>query len=107
MVVARFHHRWIAVPDAKRACHVPDKVLRGSLKEIKEFCAPGRSLLGRSVTFAGHFRLTDGEWKLPKVKGEDDADKAKWIPISQIKRDMLFDDHYDIIQNFVPVIGSV
>lgn len=83
---------------------VPDKVLRGSLDRVQHFAAPGRSLLGRSVTFAGFIRLTDGEWNLPKVKGSDDAEKAKWFPISQIKRDMLFDDHFDIIQHFIPSI---
>lgn len=86
---------------------VPEKVLRGSLLKIKEFCAPGRSLLGRSITFAGHFRLTDGEWKLPKVIGDDDAEKAQWIPLSEVKKNMLFDDHYDIIQYFVPSIRSL
>lgn len=83
---------------------VPDKVLRGSLKEIRPFCAPGRSLMGRSITFAGHFVLTDGEWKLPKIKGSDDAEKARWVPLSEVKRELLFDDHADIIQSFIPAI---
>lgn len=84
---------------------LPDKVLRGSLKGYREFCAPGRSLRGRSITFAGHFRLTDGEWGLPKVKGADDAEKAKWVPFSQLKRDMIFEDHADIIQYYVPSVS--
>jgi bifunctional NMN adenylyltransferase/nudix hydrolase len=83
---------------------VPDKVLRGSLDRVQHFAAPGRSLLGRSVTFAGFIRLSDGEWNLPRVRGSDDAEKAKWFPISQIKRDFLFDDHFDIIQHFIPAI---
>lgn len=82
---------------------VPDKVLRGSLNTIKEFCAPGRSLLGRSITFAGHFILND-DHELPKVKGADDAEKAKWVPFNEVKRNMLFDDHADIIQRFIPSI---
>lgn len=83
---------------------LPDKVLRGSLVEQKEFCAPGRSLLGRSITFAGHFRLNDGEWNLPKVKGADDAIKARWVPLVDLKRELLFDDHADIIHYFLPSV---
>lgn len=83
---------------------VPRKVLEGCLKEIRTFCAPGRSLLGRSITFAGHFSLKGGEWGLPKIKGSDDAEKAKWVPLSEVRRELLFDDHADIIQAFVPAV---
>jgi bifunctional NMN adenylyltransferase/nudix hydrolase len=38
---------------------------------------------------------------LPKVKGADDAEKARWVPISEIAEDKLFDDHYHIIQYFL------
>lgn len=84
---------------------VPVKVLKGSLKEIRTFSAPDRSLLGRSITFAGHFVLADGEWGLPKVKGADDAEKAKWVPLSEVKREMMFDDHFDVISTFYPSIA--
>jgi bifunctional NMN adenylyltransferase/nudix hydrolase len=83
---------------------VPKKVLRGSIKEVKTFCAIGRSQVGRSITFAAHIVLQGGEWKLPKVKGSDDAAKAKWVPFVDLKREMLFDDHFDIITHFVPLI---
>lgn len=86
---------------------VPEKVLRGSIREVKWFSAPGRSLLGRSITFAAHIVLKDGEWKLPKIKGSDDAEKAMWIPLSEVEREMLFDDHFDILSHFVPAIGSL
>jgi bifunctional NMN adenylyltransferase/nudix hydrolase len=82
---------------------VPEKVLRGSVKEIKTFSARGRSLLGRSITFAAHIPLLGGEYKLPKIKGSDDAIDAKWVPFSDVKKEMLFDDHYDIINYFVPL----
>jgi bifunctional NMN adenylyltransferase/nudix hydrolase len=83
---------------------VPEKVLRGCVKQIKDFSAKGRSQLGRSITFAAHIGLSGGEWKLPKVKGTDDAEKAKWVPFVDVKRELLFDDHYDIITHFVPLI---
>lgn len=80
---------------------VPAKVLRGSIKRIETFSDKDRSQLGRSITFAAHIPLTGGEWKLPKVKGSDDAEKAKWVPFVDVKREMLFDDHFDIISHFV------
>jgi bifunctional NMN adenylyltransferase/nudix hydrolase len=83
---------------------VPEKVLRGCVKEVRHFSARGRSQLGRSITFAAHIALKEGEWKLPKVKGSDDAEKAKWVPFVDIKRELLFDDHYDIITHFVPLV---
>jgi bifunctional NMN adenylyltransferase/nudix hydrolase len=82
---------------------VPEKVLRGSVKRVEHFAARGRSQLGRSITFAAHIVLQGGEWKLPKVKGTDDAEKAMWVPFVDVKRELLFDDHYDIISHFVPI----
>jgi len=86
---------------------VPQKVLRGSIRSIRDFCHPNRSLLGRSITFAAHIVLNGGEWKLPKVKGCDDAETAKWVPFIDVRREHLFDDHADIIQSFVPSIDLI
>ena len=80
---------------------VPEKVLRGSIVENRVFDAPDRSQRGRTITHAFHIRLDDGEWNLPKVKGSDDAAKAKWIPISKLNSEEIFEDHYDIIQFFL------
>lgn len=83
---------------------LPEKVLKGSIKNQKVFDAIGRSARGRTITHAFQISLTDGEWSLPKVKGEDDAEKAKWVPISQVKSEEMFEDHYDIFRYFVPGI---
>ena len=53
---------------------VPEKVIRGSIKEMKNFDAIERSARGRTITHAFKIVLQDGE--LPKVKGSDDAEKA-------------------------------
>lgn len=88
---------------------VPEKVLRGSIFYSKIFDHPDRSLRcrvkgkhGRSVTMAFGFKLNDEE-KLPKVKGDDDASDAKWIPINEVykMRNELFEDHFDIIKYIV------
>lgn len=83
---------------------VPEKVLKGSIKNQKVFDAIGRSARGRTITHAFYIALSDGEWNLPKIKGEDDAEKAEWVPISQVKSDQMFEDHYDIFRYFVPGI---
>ena len=78
---------------------VPAPVLRGSIRRSKVFDAVDRSPRGRIITHAFHIELPDGE--LPKVKGSDDAEKARWVPIAEVRSEECFEDHYEIIQHFV------
>ena len=78
---------------------VPTPVLYGNIKESKIFDAVERSARGRTITNAIHIQLPDGP--LPKVKGMDDAEKALWVPIGELKSDYCFEDHFDIISYFV------
>jgi bifunctional NMN adenylyltransferase/nudix hydrolase len=78
---------------------VPAPVLRGSIKRSKVFDAIDRSPRGRIITHAFHIELPDGE--LPKVKGSDDAEKARWVPIAEVKSEETFEDHYEILQHFL------
>jgi hypothetical protein len=41
---------------------------------------------------------------LPVVKGSDDALIAKWMPLSDVKREMMFEDHCDIINCLVALL---
>lgn len=76
---------------------VPLKVLEGSLKGEKVFGHPRRSLIGRVITHSYMFEVDlQPDGTMPFVKGMDDADKAKWILIDEIKEELLFDDHYQI-----------
>ena len=88
---------------------VPEKVLRGSIKSSRLFEHPERSLrarvpnvLGRTITMAYAFVLNDAS-PLPKVRGESDAFKAWWFPLSEFvgMRNVLFEDHYDIAHYFI------
>ena len=79
---------------------VPEAVLRGSIRDHETFDDPYRSTLGRVITKAYHFKLAD-DVTLPKVKGADDAEKAKWVPINELREEDFFDDHYFIIQYFL------
>lgn len=78
---------------------VPAPVLRGSIVRSKVFDAIDRSPRGRIITHAFFIKLPDGE--LPKVKGADDAEKAKWVPIASVKSEECFEDHYEILQHFL------
>jgi bifunctional NMN adenylyltransferase/nudix hydrolase len=78
---------------------VPAPVLRGSIVRSKVFDAIDRSPRGRIITHAFYIQLPDGE--LPKVKGSDDAEKARWVPIAEVKSEECFEDHYEIIQHFL------
>jgi bifunctional NMN adenylyltransferase/nudix hydrolase len=87
---------------------VPVPVLKGSIKSSKTFDAPNRSTRGRTITQAFFIDLGVGE--LPKVKTSrnpndinDDAEEAKWVPLSKIFQKDLFEDHFHIIDTFIPM----
>jgi bifunctional NMN adenylyltransferase/nudix hydrolase len=72
------------------------------------FDHPQRSLRGRIITHAYGFHLQklDHTESLQEVRGSDDAAKACWIPIHEVKREDMFEDHYDIIQTMVDCINT-
>ncbi len=80
---------------------VPAPVLRGSVKAAADFDHPRRSARGRTFTKAFHIVLPDGE--LPAVKGGDDAEKARWVPMAEAAEmsALLFEDHFDILDHFL------
>lgn len=78
---------------------VPEDVIRGSLKDRAVFDDPYRSTRGRTVTNSFFFKLKD-RTDLPKVKGSDDAKKAFWMPLSQLRCEDMFEDHWFQVQYF-------
>ncbi len=96
---------------------VPMHILKRSLKAVRYFDNPWRSSRGRTITFAGLIHLTPepaaGETDikkikaaiaLPRVKGQDDALKAFWIDIDDVRRDECFEDHYTILHTLIDMI---
>lgn len=81
---------------------VPAPVLRGNIVTSRVFDDPHRSSRGRTITHAFLIRLPPEE-ALPKVRGSDDAEKARWVPLSEVKRDNMFEDHFHIIENLVGI----
>ncbi|OJY95746.1 MAG: ADP-ribose pyrophosphatase [Lysobacterales bacterium 63-13] len=80
---------------------IPVPVLKGSLKSQSVFDHPERSQRGRTITHAFHFDFPAGG--LPAVKGGDDADKARWIPVSEALEmgPKLYEDHLHILEFFL------
>jgi bifunctional NMN adenylyltransferase/nudix hydrolase len=81
---------------------VPEKVLRGSIKDVQVFDHPDRDPRGRTITHGFYIDLGFPSEKLPRVKGADDAIHAEWIPLGELKREMFAFDHWHIIQRFIP-----
>jgi bifunctional NMN adenylyltransferase/nudix hydrolase len=80
---------------------IPVPVLKGSIKGSHVFDHPERSLRGRTITHAFHFDFPAGD--LPDVRGGDDADKARWVPVSEALEmsSKLYEDHLHILEFFL------
>lgn len=81
---------------------VPEPVIRGSIKCTQVFDHPQRSDRGRTITHAYLIELA-GAQALPKVKGSDDAAKARWVPLAELNPREMFEDHFEVIK---AMIGS-
>lgn len=81
---------------------IPEPVLRGSCVDSMVFDDPHRSSRGRTITHAYLIQLDD-DINLPKVRGGDDAAKAFWMPLAEVKENAreFFEDHWFIIQKMV------
>lgn len=75
--------------------------LRSCVTDRDVFDEPNRDLRGRVVTHGFCFVLPSGT--LPRVKGQDDADKAWWMSYSDALagEPRFFSDHYHIINRFI------
>jgi bifunctional NMN adenylyltransferase/nudix hydrolase len=80
---------------------IPYKVLKGSVTRSQVFDAISRSERGRIITQA--FKIELNGDVLPKIKGSDDAEKAIWMPYSDIRSEDFFEDHFDILKYFLNI----
>lgn len=92
---------------------VPTAILKAKLENTTPFSHPYRSTRGRTITFASLIDLDSEIAKksakraggrpigMTKVKGSDDAVNAKWVPIADLRKRDLFEDHYEIIQHMI------
>lgn len=80
---------------------MPKGAMQGRLRERKVFDHPERSEKGWVRTEAFVFELQDRA-QMEKVKSGSDAAQARWVPITEITPDTMFEDHFDIIQSLIP-----
>lgn len=81
---------------------VPVPVLKGSIVKSHVYDDPWRSQRGRTITHAFLIKLND-QAPLPRVKGSDDAKRAKWVSFSEVNRQEMFEDHYDILEHMIGI----
>jgi bifunctional NMN adenylyltransferase/nudix hydrolase len=79
---------------------VDEWTLKQCIKKSETFADPHRSARGRVITHAFLIQLPDKK-TLPRVKGSDDAEKAKWVPLADLRADNMFEDHYAIIRKLI------
>ncbi|MBA4045315.1 MAG: ADP-ribose pyrophosphatase, partial [Erythrobacter sp.] len=86
-----------AISDGKG--QIPPAMLASFIEDARTrvFDAPSRSLRGRIITHAFLFRLPERR-KLFSVKGGDDAAHARWYRFGDLSPEMLFEDHWAIIE---------
>lgn len=85
---------------------VPEKVLRGSIRDSHLFDHPNRCARFNKPTVAQYIVLEpNADGSLPKVKGTDDAKAAFWIPMHEVRKNqnMFFDDHAEIVTYFTGI----
>jgi bifunctional NMN adenylyltransferase/nudix hydrolase len=86
--------------------------IKGSIVDDHWFEHPDRSNINRVITHAFCYKLPDnkvnGVTTLSKVKGNDDADMAQWFPLAEAlaMSDVLFDDHFSILEHFIGNISK-
>ncbi len=62
------------------------------------FDDPKRCSRGRTITQTFYFELDELPHR-PEVISGDDAKRAFWLPLDQVKSNTMFEDHYAIIEN--------
>ena len=79
---------------------IQEIILRKAIRWNEVFDHPDRDLRGRTITMAFLIELDGGDGKLPKVRGSDDAKKAKWFKLSEIDKmgEFIYGDHQHIIK---------
>lgn len=99
--------------DEETCIDMPKGAIEGSLKAAMLFDDPNRDPRTRIISQVHLFDLDHEVQRraknskgtrplnLTKVKGGDDAVHAEWIPLSNIKREMMAFDHYHIITKMV------
>lgn len=79
---------------------LPEATLKAAIRSSKVFDDPYRSARGRTFTYAFYMELEASD-SLPQIEAADDANKAVWVPLSEVRPERLFEDHYFVIQDML------
>jgi bifunctional NMN adenylyltransferase/nudix hydrolase len=79
---------------------IPPAMLKSFIRHNHFFDSPHRSLQGRVVTMAYYYDMPARK-DMFKVKGDDDAEAAKWYKLGTLDPRQFHDDHYHIIQEMI------
>lgn len=82
-----------------------EQVIRRCLVAEKVYDDPNRNQHGRVITTGFLFKLDDAK-KLPEVKGGDDASKADWYALASLKEEMMYSDHFHIINSLINIANK-
>lgn len=78
--------------------NLSEKVLRAAYRKQGTYDEPHRCERGRAITQGFYFEL-DPTSARPVVVGGDDAKAAFWRPLSDVRSDLMFEDHFAIIED--------
>jgi bifunctional NMN adenylyltransferase/nudix hydrolase len=80
---------------------VSEAELRQALTVTRVYDAPFRDMRGRVITHASLFRLKADGADAPVAAAADDAAAVGWFPLGELRREMMFGDHFAIIQTLI------
>lgn len=72
--------------------------LERALVTTRVYDAPFRDMRGRVITHASLFVLEADEAGAPVATASDDAADARWFALGELRREVMFGDHFAIIQ---------
>ena len=77
--------------------------LERALVTTRVYDAPFRDMRGRVITHASLFVLDADQAGPPLASAADDASDARWFSLGALRREMMFGDHFAIIQTLTGI----
>jgi len=75
-----------------------EAILRLAYRKQGTYDEPHRCERGRAITQGFYFEL-DATLPRPEVTGGDDAKSAFWLPLAEVHSELMFEDHFAIIED--------
>lgn len=82
--------------------NLSEKILRAAYRKQGTYDEPHRCERGRAITQGFYFEL-DPKSPRPEVVGGDDAKSAFWRPLLDVRSELMFEDHFAIIEDLTEI----